>query len=344
MITDIKNLILGSDSIVENANKDSKLIPTMRDLTAGIAAKDIALNDILPKHIADAHSSGDIHFHDLDYSPLFPMFNCFSRETRFVTKDGVKSFEDYQDGDVIQVPTAEGNVKTAVVRCYGTQSLNEVTFKRGKGTKTVFVTSNHRWLLHDGTETTDLKVGDKLRHAPKPTSDIPDVRSGDCTKMFNVSYPTHFYWTVDSIAYSHDADVWCLEVEDDHSFILAGGMVTGNCMLIDVRNMLENGFTMGNAKIETPKSIGTATTIVSQIIQQVASHIYGGNSINRIDEVLAPYVRVTYNKHLEIGRQWMDSEAKAAIFARERTEKECYDAFQTLDYQINTMQTCNGDS
>ncbi|NHX34720.1 anaerobic ribonucleoside-triphosphate reductase, partial [Escherichia coli] len=63
-----------------------------------------------------------------------------------------------------------------------------------------------------------------------------------------------------------------------------------NCMLIDLEGMLTNGFKMGNAEIEPPKSISTATAVTAQIIAQVASHIYGGTTINRIDEILAPYV------------------------------------------------------
>ncbi len=47
---------------------------------------------------------------------------------------------------------------------------------------------------------------------------------------------------------------------------------------------------MGNAEIEPPKSISTATAVTAQIIAQVASHIYGGTTINRIDEVPAPFV------------------------------------------------------
>ncbi len=69
-----------------------------------------------------------------------------------------------------------------------------------------------------------------------------------------------------------------------------------NCMLVDLKGMLENGFKMGNADIETPKSINTATAITAQIIAQVASHTYGGTTINRIDEILKPYVTKSYNK------------------------------------------------
>lgn len=56
----------------ENANKDARVFPTQRDLLAGIVAKHFARNHILPKHIVEAHDSGDIHYHDLTIarSPL----------------------------------------------------------------------------------------------------------------------------------------------------------------------------------------------------------------------------------------------------------------------------------
>ena len=54
-----------------------------------------------------------------------------------------------------------------------------------------------------------------------------------------------------------------------------------NCMLIDIEGMMTNGFRMGNAEIETPKSITTAAAITAQIIAQVSSHIYGGTSNQR---------------------------------------------------------------
>ena len=62
-----------------------------------------------------------------------------------------------------------------------------------------------------------------------------------------------------------------------------------NCCLIDFKGMLENGFKIGNAEVESPKSIQTATAQISQIIANVASSQYGGCSADRIDEVLAPY-------------------------------------------------------
>ncbi|MFH0226213.1 anaerobic ribonucleoside-triphosphate reductase [Vibrio furnissii] len=189
--SEIRGLVEQSnaDLLNENANKDGKVIPTQRDLLAGIVAKHYARSHMLPKDIVQAHESGELHYHDLDYAPFFPMFNC---------------------------------------------------------------------------------------------------------------------------------------------------------MLVDLKNMLTQGFRMGNAEIDTPKSIQTATAITAQIIAQVASHIYGGTTINRIDEVLAPYVTASYEKNLELAKEWEIPNAET--FARSRTEKDCYDAFQSLEYEVNTLHTANGQT
>ncbi|QSX32339.1 anaerobic ribonucleoside-triphosphate reductase [Shewanella avicenniae] len=188
---EIRGLVEQSNATLlnENANKDAKVIPTQRDLLAGIVAKHYAKHHILPKDVVAAHEAGEIHYHDLDYSPFFPMFNC---------------------------------------------------------------------------------------------------------------------------------------------------------MLIDLGGMLTRGFKMGNAEIDTPKSISTATAVTAQIIAQVASHIYGGTTINRIDEVLAPFVTKSYEKHLEVAQKWGISDAEG--YANERTEKECHDAFQSLEYEVNTLHTANGQT
>ncbi len=75
---EIRGLVEQTNSSLlnENANKDSKVIPTQRDLLAGIVAKHYARQHLLPRDVVQAHERGDIHYHDLDYSPFFPMFNC----------------------------------------------------------------------------------------------------------------------------------------------------------------------------------------------------------------------------------------------------------------------------
>ncbi|ACO75242.1 anaerobic ribonucleoside-triphosphate reductase [Laribacter hongkongensis] len=188
---DIAGLVEQSNTALlnENANKDAKVIPTQRDLLAGIVARHYALTHLLPRHVAEAHQKGELHFHDLDYSPFFPMFNC---------------------------------------------------------------------------------------------------------------------------------------------------------MLIDVEGMLTHGFKMGNAEIDTPKSITSAAAVTAQIIAQVASHIYGGTTINRIDEVLAPYVTLSHAKHLAVAAEWGIADAEG--YAMARTEKDCFDAFQSLEYEVNTLHTSNGQT
>ena len=191
LIDEVEGLInLRDKSLLnENANKDSKVIPTQRDLLAGIIARHYAKRHILPRDVVRAHERGELHYHDLDYSPFFPMFNC---------------------------------------------------------------------------------------------------------------------------------------------------------MLVDLKGMLDHGFRMGNAEIETPKSIATAAAVTAQIIAQVASHIYGGTTLNRLDEVLAPYVRRSYMKHHAVAERWNIADADA--YAMERTQKECKDAFQALEYEINTLHTANGQT
>ncbi|WP_270736496.1 anaerobic ribonucleoside-triphosphate reductase [Streptococcus anginosus] len=183
--------LLNKDQAVvnENANKDSDVFNTQRDLTAGIVGKSIGLQ-MLPPHVANAHQKGDIHYHDLDYSPYTPMTNC---------------------------------------------------------------------------------------------------------------------------------------------------------CLIDFKGMLGNGFKIGNAEVESPKSIQTATAQISQIIANVASSQYGGCSADRIDEVLAPYAEKNYEKHLKDAREWVLPE-KQEEFAWTKTKKDIYDAMQSLEYEINTLFTSNGQT
>lgn len=183
--------LLNKDQAVvnENANKDSDVFNTQRDLTAGIVGKSIGLQ-MLPKHVANAHQKGDIHYHDLDYSPYTPMTNC---------------------------------------------------------------------------------------------------------------------------------------------------------CLIDFKGMLENGFKIGNAEVESPKSIQTATAQISQIIANVASSQYGGCSADRIDEVLAPYAEKNYQKHLKDAEEWVLPD-KREDYAWKKAQKDIYDAMQSLEYEINTLFTSNGQT
>ncbi|HEL0620635.1 TPA: anaerobic ribonucleoside-triphosphate reductase [Streptococcus equi subsp. zooepidemicus] len=186
----IDKLIHKDQTVVnENANKDSDVFNTQRDLTAGIVGKSIGLK-LLPPHVANAHQKGDIHYHDLDYSPYTPMTNC---------------------------------------------------------------------------------------------------------------------------------------------------------CLIDFKGMLANGFKIGNAEVESPKSIQTATAQISQIIANVASSQYGGCTADRIDEFLAPYAELNFKKHMADAEKWVIEELRES-YAFEKTKKDIYDAMQSLEYEINTLFTSNGQT
>lgn len=116
-----------------------------------------------------------------------------------------------------------------------------------------------------------------------------------------------------------------------------------NCCLIDFKGMLAQGFKIGNADVESPKSIQTATAQISQIIANVSSSQYGGCSADRIDEVLAPYAELNYQKHLKEAKEWVLPD-KQEDYARAKTQKDIYDAMQSLEYEINTLFTSNGQT
>ena len=174
----------------ENANKDSRVFSTQRDLTAGAVAKAIGLK-MLPPAVANAHLRGDIHWHDLDYTP-------FMAET--------------------------------------------------------------------------------------------------------------------------------------------------NCCLIDFDYMLNHGFSIGNAEVEPAHSIQVAVTQMTQIIANVASSQYGGCSSDRTDQVLAPFAEKNYQKHLREFGDVIDDPTTLKALAVKQTKKDIYDALQTLEYQVNTLYSTQGQT
>ncbi|PKQ18286.1 MAG: anaerobic ribonucleoside-triphosphate reductase, partial [Actinobacteria bacterium HGW-Actinobacteria-8] len=117
-----------------------------------------------------------------------------------------------------------------------------------------------------------------------------------------------------------------------------------NCCLIDFEMMLSKGFRIGNAQVDSPRSIGTATAQISQIIANVSSSQYGGCTVNRIDELLAPYAAMNYAKHVADAEQWIEDVDRRADFAASKTRKDIYDAMQSLEYEINTLFTSNGQT
>lgn len=92
---------------------------------------------------------------------------------------GVKKFNDFYDGEKIEVKDKDGKWRHATVRMYGKQKMFDITFKNPKNTKTVTCTANHRWVLKNGDVTENLSVGDALYltkvdvdYTPKTTDEI----------------------------------------------------------------------------------------------------------------------------------------------------------------------------
>ena len=114
-----------------------------------------------------------------------------------------------------------------------------------------------------------------------------------------------------------------------------------NCMLINLEDMLTNGTVINNKLVESPKSFGTACTIVTQIIAQIASAQYGGNTITI--RHIAPFLRVSYDKYLNKYSQKYSLEM-AKELAEERMMEELKSGIQTIRYQLSTLHTSNGQS
>jgi ribonucleoside-diphosphate reductase alpha chain len=99
------------------------------------------------------------------------IYNCFRIDTEFITINGVKSFYDFSHGDKTKVLTHTGEWKNAIVKSYGKQNINQITLKNGRGSKRVYATENHTWILNDGSRTENLKIEDKLYKRPNIFND-----------------------------------------------------------------------------------------------------------------------------------------------------------------------------
>ena len=468
----------------ENSNKNPTINSTQRDYIAGEISKDISKRLMLPKDVVEAHNEGILHFHDMDYF-IQPMHNCFSGYTEFVTDKGIRKFNSFNDGDSVYIKDKDGVIRLATVRNYGKQLMHKVTLKNCVKEKTIICTPNHRWILDDGSITTNLQVGqylyplqnstsydinsyleaeafclgfvlgdgtdtnnnatrvrlcgDKTKystifkkagysiHTQKDTSDLfvyrtgsikqnflngcgwrymtPELKSlvfkgyyaADGTKdsnrlstvdsrlelfieevsslagyyisskkeiirdteykqnarLVNYHFVTNqkinFKWKVVKIEklYKYE-DAWCVEEPITNTFTLACGIVTGNCCLVNLEDMLQNGTVISGTMIEKPHSFSTACNVATQIIAQVASSQYGGQTITLSH--LAPFVDVSRQKI----RKQLEDELNKLSFTRnnniidslveQRVKEEIKKGVQTIQYQVLTLMTTNGQT
>lgn len=115
-----------------------------------------------------------------------------------------------------------------------------------------------------------------------------------------------------------------------------------NCCLVNIGDMLDNGTVINGKMVETPKSFQVACTIMTQIIAQVASGQYGGQSIDI--KHLGKYLRRSHDKHYSMAFSHLKDVKEAEKMADLLTQKELEAGIQTIQYQINTLMTTNGQS
>ena len=135
----------------------------------------------------------------------------------------------------------------------------------------------------------------------------------------------------DGVLHFHDADYFIQPIF--------------NCCLINIGDMLENGTVMNGKMIETPKSFQVACIVISQIIATVASNQYGGQSIDMIH--LGKYLRKSKEKFKkeiieELGEDFDKKVIDKLVTKRLKTELQS--GVQTIQYQINTLMTTNGQA
>ncbi len=118
-----------------------------------------------------------------------------------------------------------------------------------------------------------------------------------------------------------------------------------NCCLINIGDMLDNGTMMNGKMIESPKSFQVACNVMTQIIANVASNQYGGQSVDVCH--LGKYLRRSYEKfkaHITAECRGEASEELIERLVNERLKDELKAGVQTIQYQINTLMTTNGQS
>ena len=135
----------------------------------------------------------------------------------------------------------------------------------------------------------------------------------------------------DGILHFHDADYFIQPIF--------------NCCLINISDMLDNGTVMNGKMIESPKSFQVACTVATQIIAAVASNQYGGQSVDL--KHLGKYLRRSYDKFKsEIEKKYKGKLKNSVIedLVQDRLKSELKAGVQTIQYQINTLMTTNGQS
>ena len=122
-----------------------------------------------------------------------------------------------------------------------------------------------------------IKINDK-------TGEKTNYKTCGFTKEFIFTGDNNkYYWTVVDIEEDGEEEVWCLDVEVDHSFVLPNGIVTGNCLSIPFDDLLANGFNTRQTDVRPANSVNTAMQLVAVIFQLQSLQQFGGVSATHLD-------------------------------------------------------------
>lgn len=135
--------------------------------------------------------------------------------------------------------------------------------------------------------------------------------------------------------------------EDGYIYIHDKGarLDTSNCMLCDVKEIFKGGFRMGNVQYREPKTVGTAISLMVDIILNAGACQYGGFTVSEIDKLLAPYAKTSYDRYYAeyediLGRK---DQMGATLYATKKLNKELEDGAIECEMRLNSATTARGD-
>lgn len=118
-----------------------------------------------------------------------------------------------------------------------------------------------------------------------------------------------------------------------------------NCCLFDMKNVITDGFEMGNIWYNEPKTLDVAFDVISDVAMAAASQQYGGFTIPEVDKLLAPYAEKSYQKYYDEYMQIaaIELESMADDYATSKVRREMEQGFQSWEYRFNTVSSSRGD-
>ena len=265
--------------------------------------------------------------------------------------DNIHQMNEYQIRAIAETIAQKANESTHAVHVEDIQDMVETGIMEMRGYEVAqkYVRYRYKRELKRKTNTTDNGILALIEHLneevkqensnknPVINSTQRDYMAGEVSKDLTkrVLLPEEIVRAhEEGIIHFHDMDYFA---QKEH-----------NCDLINLEDMLQNGTVISETMIETPKSFFTACNVTTQIVAQVASNQYGGQSFTLSH--LVPFVDVSRKKiyksvveeRTEIGES-LDPEIIGKITER-RLKDEIRSGIQTIQYQLITLMTCNGQA